>query len=85
MQKTIVTLREAIDEAAKQNREDWKCRCCNAPGHMQAECRKRKSAEAPLVDRNGKPLGGNNKGVREVESKEDNDMLGHVQQSFFID
>jgi hypothetical protein len=48
---------------------------------MQAECQKRKSAGAPLVDRNGKPLGGNNKGVREVESKEDNDMLGHVQQS----
>jgi hypothetical protein len=48
---------------------------------MQAECRKRKSAGAPLVDRNGKPFGGNNKGVREVESKETYDMLGHLQQS----
>ena len=65
----------------QQNREDWKCRYCNAPGHMQARCRKRKSAGAPLVDRNGKHLGGNNKGVREVESKETDDMLGHLQQS----
>ncbi len=48
---------------------------------MQAECRKRKSAGAPLVDRHGKPLKVNNKGVREVESKEDNDMLRHIQQS----
>jgi hypothetical protein len=48
---------------------------------MQADCQKRKSAVAPLVDRHGKPLGGNNKGVREVESKEGDDMLGHLQQS----
>ncbi len=34
-----------------------------------------------MVDRNGKPLRGNNKGVREVESKETDDMLGHLQQS----
>jgi hypothetical protein len=48
---------------------------------MKAECRKRKSAGAPMVDRHGKLLGGNNKGVRELESKEEADMLGHVQQS----
>jgi hypothetical protein len=48
---------------------------------MQADCQKRKSAGAPLVDRHGKPLGGNNKGVCEVESKEGDDMLGHLQQS----
>jgi hypothetical protein len=65
----------------QQNREDWKCRYCNAPGHMQAECRKRKSAGAPLVDRNGKPLGGNNKGVHEVESKEGDELMGHLRQS----
>ena len=66
----------------QQNRDDWKCRYCNAPGHMQADCRKRKTAGAPLVDRNGKPLGGNNKGVREVaDSKATDDMLGHLQQS----
>jgi hypothetical protein len=34
-----------------------------------------------MVDRHGKLLGGNNKGVRELESKEEADMLGHVQQS----
>ncbi len=45
---------------------------------MQAECRKRKSAGAPLVDRHGKPIGG--KGVHEVESKED-ELLGHLRQS----
>ncbi len=61
----------------QQNREDWKCRYCNAPGHMQAYCRKRKSPGAPLVDRHGKPLGGHNKAVPEVESKEGDDMLGH--------
>jgi hypothetical protein len=64
----------------QQNKEDWKCRYCNAPGHMQAECRKRKTAGAPMVDRHGKPLGG--KGVREMEStpKED-ELLGHLRQS----
>ena len=65
----------------QQNREDWKCRYCNAPGHMQADCRKRKAAGAPLVDRHGKPLRGNNKGVREVESKEGDKLLGHLRQS----
>ncbi len=31
------------------------------PGHLQAECQKRKNATAPLVDKNGKPLGGQGK------------------------
>jgi hypothetical protein len=48
---------------------------------MQADCQKQKSAGAPLVDQNGKPLGGNNEGVREVESKEGDNMLGHLKQS----
>jgi hypothetical protein len=48
---------------------------------MQADCRKRKSAGAPLVDGHGKPIVGSNKGVREVESKEGDDMLGHLKQS----
>jgi hypothetical protein len=41
----------------QQNREDGKC---NAPGYMQADCQKQKSAGAPLVDPHGKPLGGTN-------------------------
>ena len=48
---------------------------------MQAECRKRKTAGAPLVDRHGKPLGENNKAVYEVESKEGDKFLGHHRQS----
>jgi len=64
-----------------QNRDDWKCRYCNAPGHLQTECQKRKMAGAHLVDRNGKPLGGQNKAVREVESKEEDRFLGHLRQS----
>ena len=48
---------------------------------MQADCRKRKTAGAPLVDRHGKPLGENNKAVYEVESKEGDKFLGHLRQS----
>ncbi len=48
---------------------------------MQADCRKRKSAGAPLVDRQGKPLVGNSKGACEVDSKEGDNILGHLKQS----
>jgi hypothetical protein len=65
----------------QQNRKDWKCHYCNAPGHMQADCRKPKADGAPLVNRHGKPLGGANKAVREVESQEGDKFLGHLRQS----
>jgi hypothetical protein len=65
----------------QQNREDWKCRYCNAPGHLQADCGKRNTAGVPLADRHGKPRGGNNKAIHEVESKEGGKFLGHLRQS----
>ena len=64
-----------------QNCNLWKYSYCNASGHLQADCRKRKTTGALLVDRNGKPLMGQSKAVREVESKEEDRLLRHLRQS----
>ena len=48
-----------------QNRNDFnsngsrpnvKCRYCHIMGHFQKDCRKRKAAHAPMVDKDGKPF-----------------------------
>jgi hypothetical protein len=66
---------------SNQNGDNWKCRYWNVPGHLQADCQKRKTTGVPLVDRHGKSLGGQNKTFREVESKEEDGFSGHLRHS----
>ena len=42
--------------AAPRDFSQYKCRYCNALGHIQSACRKRQAAGAPLVDSKGAPM-----------------------------
>jgi len=48
--------REATPKGAGGRDDRPKCRFCQAPGHMQANCDQRKAAGAPLVDQYGRPF-----------------------------
>ena len=56
------------------NKTTAKCRYCHIPGHLQKECRKRKAANAPMVDKDGKPLSN----LRMLPVQEDHGQINTV-------
>ena len=61
-------------------RPGTKCRYCHNTGHMQKECRKRKAANAPMVDATGKPFENSPNRITQIKENPDEDRINVIRE-----